>query len=127
MNPSRRNTYDFRMFRKLRPLFEEIYFGRKTIDATGRDQNLFEKELERFDNHAPRVKPNINNRRKVLENANHFYEGKAMIIDAFRNRLFPMSDRNYYRGPAAEYEDSSDDGDDDDDGNNGNNGNNRGS
>ena len=33
MNLSSRNTYDFRMFRKLKPLFEEIYFGRKLIDA----------------------------------------------------------------------------------------------
>ena len=47
-----------------------------------------------------------------------------MIIDAFRNRLFPMSDGNYYTGPAIESEDSSDDDDDGNNGNNGSNGNN---
>ena len=100
------------MFRKLKPLFEEIYFSRKT-DAIGRYQNLFAHEIERLDHYGPRVEPNVSNRRKILENANHF--------GAFRNRLFPMSDGNYYRGPAAESEDSSED---DDDGNNANNGNN---
>ena len=33
INPNRRNTYDFIMYRKLKPLSEEIYFGRKVIDA----------------------------------------------------------------------------------------------
>ena len=41
MNPNRKNTYDFRMYRKLKPLFEDINFGRKSIDAFGRDQQLF--------------------------------------------------------------------------------------
>ena len=49
MNPNRRNTYDFIMYRKLKRLFEEIYFGRKAIDAIERDQDLFIQELERLD------------------------------------------------------------------------------
>ena len=120
MNPNRRNTYDFRMFRKLKPLFEEIYFGHKAIDAIDRDQQLFVEELERLDGYRPRTEPNISNRRKILENANHFYEGRKMIIDAFKNRLFPMSDGNYYHRGDPEREDSSDS-------DNGNNGNNEGS
>ena len=39
MDPRRRNINNFRMFRKLKPLFEEISFGRKTIDSIKRDQN----------------------------------------------------------------------------------------
>ena len=89
MDPSRRNTYDFKMFRKLKPLFVEIYFVCRTIDAIERDQDCFARELERLDNYGPRVEPNISNRKDTLKNAKHFYEGRVMIIDAFRNRLFP--------------------------------------
>ena len=83
LNPSRRNTYDFRIFRKLKSLFEEIYFGCKTVDAIYRDQDIFARELERLNNYGPRVEPSISNRRKILENAKHFYERRVMIIDAF--------------------------------------------
>ena len=110
MNPDRRNTYDFRMYRKLKPLFEYIYFGLKSIDAFGRDQQLFEQQLEELDNYRPRTEPNITNRRQ-------------MIIDAFENRLFPTSNGNYYqRGDSRE--DTSDSDDSDDGVNGGNNGNN---
>ena len=47
------------MFRKLRPLFGEIYYGCKAIDAIYRDQNLFEQELERLDDYRSRNENNI--------------------------------------------------------------------
>ena len=131
MNPNRRDTYDFILYRKLKRLFEEIYFGRKAIDAIERDQDLFIQELERLDDYHPRTEPNISNRRIILENANHFYEGKEMIIDAFKNRLIPVADGIYYRGyPESEDYYSSDSDDDDEeeeeDYDNGNNGGNNG-
>ena len=49
MEASKKNTYDFRMFRKLRPFFEEIYYGHKRIDAIERDQDIFQRELGRLE------------------------------------------------------------------------------
>ena len=103
------------MFEKLKTLFEEIYYGCKTIGAIEIDQDLFPQDLERLNNYAPKVEPNISNRRKILENANHFFEGRQMVIDAFENRLFPMSDGSHYNRRDAEREYSSDSDDDDDD------------
>ena len=34
---------------------------------------------EGLDNYRPRTEPNITNRRKILENATYFYEGRQMI------------------------------------------------
>ena len=109
MNPSRRHTYDVRMFRKLKPLSEEIYLGRKAIHAIERDQNFFEQELKKLDNYGPSVEPNISKRKKFLEN-DYFYEGRVMIINAFKNRLFLFSSGDYYDDYAvSESEDSSSD------------------
>ena len=110
------------MFEKLKTLFEEIYYGCKTIGAIEIDQDLFPQDLERLNNYAPKVEPNISNRRKILENANHFFEGRQMVIDAFENRLFPMSDGSHYNRRDAEREYSSDSDDDDDDDNDGGHG-----
>ena len=65
MNPNRKNAYDFRIFRKLKPLFEEIYFGHKAIDAIDRDQDIFRQEIKRLDGYGPRTGANISNRRKI--------------------------------------------------------------
>ena len=96
MEPSKKNTHDFTMFRKLRPFFEEIYYGRRTIDAIERDQDIFVKKIEKLKKYGARSKENIKNNDIVLENARNIFNGREMIIYGFINKLFPLASGNYY-------------------------------
>ena len=91
-----RQEYDFRMFKKLKPFFEEIYYGHRKIDVTERDQDVFQQGIERLEKYNSRVEPNISHKNETLKSSKNLSEGRKMIIDAFKNKLFPLSSGNYY-------------------------------
>ena len=91
MKPSPKNHFEFRMFMALKPFFQIIYFG-----DIEREQDVFDTILERLKKYKPRTEDNINDKNNVLKNANNFYDGREMIINAFKNKLFPFYSGNYY-------------------------------
>ena len=96
MEPSKIHKYNFREFKKLKELFEEIYYGRMRIPSIKREQDIFEQKLEKLKKYAPRNETNIDNKNDILKNAKNLYEGRRMIIVAFENKLFPLASGNYY-------------------------------
>ena len=95
MKPSPKNDYDFRMFRPLRPFFETIYYGDMLMPAVEREQIAFDNKLKEIKKYRPRADENINNKASTLKNAN-LYNGREMIIDTFKNKLFPLASGNCY-------------------------------
>ena len=83
VKPSARYEFNFMQFENLKSFFKDIYYGRKSIDAFKRDQDIFKTLLDR-------------DKGLVFENMNNLYEGRELIIYGFENRLFPLASGNYY-------------------------------
>ena len=62
---SSKRNYDFKMFSKLRPFFERIYFGDILVPATGREQIAFDGKLENFKKYRPRTDVNIEEKKSL--------------------------------------------------------------
>ena len=89
--------YDFTNFSPLREFFRRIYYGKLLISAAEREQDDFDKMYKLLE----KCKPRKNSKYKKLKedlliNAKHFYDGREMIIKAFRDKLFPLSDPSNY-------------------------------
>ena len=97
MKPSSKNDFDFRIFMSLKPLFNKIYFGGVLIPAVEREQDVFDTILEKLKKHNLRAKANIEDKTDTLTRAQNFYDGREMIINAFKNKLFPFYSENYYK------------------------------
>ena len=50
--------------------------------------------IKRLENYKPRTADNITDKEKT--SAKKFYKGRKMIINAFKNKLFPFYSGNYY-------------------------------
>ena len=96
MKSSPKTIFDFRMFLPLKPFFDRIYFGEVLIPATEGEQIVFDEILKRLKKYAPRAENNVDDKNNVLKNAQNLYDGREMIIDAIKNKLFPLASGNYY-------------------------------
>ena len=96
MKPSTKNDFDFRMFLPLKLFFNSIYFGDVLIPAVEREQDVFEKILENFKKYKPKTDSNVDDKNKTLTSAQNLYDGREMIINAFKKKLFPLLSGNYY-------------------------------
>ena len=66
------------------------------IPAAEREQIAFDNKLKEIKKYRPRTVENINNKASALKNANNLYDGREMIINAFKKKLFPLAFGNYY-------------------------------
>ena len=96
MKPSPKNDFDFRMFLPVKPFFQRIYFGDILIPAVERDQDVFDTIVKKLKKYKPRTENNINDKDNVLKNAQNLYDGREMIINSFKNKLFSFYSGNYY-------------------------------
>ena len=64
--------------------------------------------LEKLKKYTPRSAVNIEDKKNVLENAQNLYDGREMIVDAFKNKLFPLYSGNYYEEVREESSESKD-------------------
>ena len=108
-----RNSVDFSTFTRIGDTYGETY-----IPEAERQQEFLEDEFDRLDNHKPRINIYQVRRRNVLNNIRRLRDGRRLLIDAFRNKIYPLRDPAFY----PQYRDS--ESDDENNGNNGNNGNN---
>ena len=53
-------------------------------------QDEFDATYNALKRYAPKKEKYISDRESLLINAKTFYEGRQMIIDAFKNKIFPM-------------------------------------
>ena len=84
------SEYDFTDYRPLLAFFKAIYYRSINIEEAEAIQEEFNDVYGALEIYKPIKKPYIEKRRKFLINANNFYKGREMIIDAFKNEVFPM-------------------------------------
>ena len=96
MKPSPKNHFYFRMFESLKPSFFSIYYGDILIPTIERDQGVLEDIIEKLKKYKPRTEDNVIDKNNVLKNAQNIYDGREIIINAFKNKLFPFYSGNYY-------------------------------
>ena len=87
--------YDFTNFSSLRELFRAIYYGE--IPAVEREQDNFDDMIEIIKAYRPKKDSKYYGlKQDLLINAQNFYDGREMIIQAFENKFFPFYLGNYY-------------------------------
>ena len=118
--------YNFSNFTRIGDLIRRIYNGETMIPEAEREQNTLGDEYNRLQ----RYRPNENSRyfqirEDVLNNVGHLRDGRRLLIDALRNKIFPLRDLAFYpqyHNESSESSESSSDSDGNNEGNNGNNG-----
>ena len=89
--------YDFTNFSSLRKLFRAIYFGQISIPAVEGEQDNFDNMIEILKVYRPKKdSKHYGLKQDLVINAQNFYDGREMIINAFKNKLFPFCSGNYY-------------------------------
>ena len=92
-----KKEYDFTNFIPLREFFRRTYYGEILIPVTERKKDEFDDMLEILKNYKPRQDSKYNKLKEdLLINAKKFYDGRRMIIKAFKDKLFPLSDPSNY-------------------------------
>ena len=82
--------YDFSEYRSLKELFKAIYYRNVTIEEAGKIQGEFDAIIGALKNYKPKRPKYKENKEKLLINAqSNFYDGREMIINAFKNKVFP--------------------------------------
>ena len=66
------------------------------IPAIEREQGIFDDKIEELKKYRPRTKDNTDIKNNLLTNAQNFYDGREMIINAFKKKLFPFYSGNFY-------------------------------
>ena len=95
--------YNFTNYRPLRELFRAIYHGEILIPAAEREQDKFDDTLEILRSYKPRKNSKYYKLKDdLLINAQNFYDGRKMIIEAFKNKMLPLSDPTNYPHYASE-------------------------
>ena len=83
--------YNFSEYKSLKELFKAIYYRNVTIEEAERTQEEFDTTISALKLY-PAIKPKyIEGKTKLLINAKKFYDGRETIINAFRNKIFPMT------------------------------------
>ena len=90
-------NYDFTNFSSLRELFRTIYYGEILIPAAEREQGNFDNRFELLKDYKPRKDSKYYKLKDdLLINAKKIYDGRKMIIEAFKNKIFPLSNPDNY-------------------------------
>ena len=82
-------TYDFSDFKTFEDLFRDLYFKKMTIGDAETKQNKFDAKLNTLSRYFPRNWKYIEAKKKLLDNAKNFYEGrekkllKALMMEYF--------------------------------------------
>ena len=92
---SNKVDYDFSEYRSLKELFKAIYYRNVTIEKAERIQKEFNAITDALKNYKPKKTKYKENKEKLLINAQNFYDGREMIINAFKNGIFPLVPTGY--------------------------------
>ena len=86
-----KHVYDFRRFWTLRSFGEGIFNGKITINEADRKETNVLDVIQNFKNKV-RQKSNADKakKRNAFESGNALYQGRELIINAFKGRIFPL-------------------------------------
>ena len=83
--------YDFSNFNYLRDLFRAIHYGETTRTGAEKCQSGFDSLLNQLKAYAPQKSEYVERKENLLINAKNFLMIEAkMVIDAFKNKIFPL-------------------------------------
>ena len=83
--------YDFTNFSSLRELFNAIYYGKILIPGAEREQNEFDDMTDILKTYRPRKDSKYYKlKQDLLINEQNFYDGREMIVNTFKNKIFPL-------------------------------------
>ena len=88
--------YNFTNVKPLREFFRAIYYGEVLIPGAEREgeQDEFNDMLKLLKKYRPNTPKYVKSKKDLLINAQNFYDGREMIIDAFKDKLFPLNNLN---------------------------------
>ena len=78
----------FSDYRSLKELFKTIYYRNLSIEKTERIQDEYEAQLAALERYRPRKSDYKTKRENLLNNFKNFYDGREMIINAFKDKIF---------------------------------------
>ena len=81
--------FDFRGYRSLEELFRDIYYNKFTIEGAERLHNEFNTVRGALKKYSPKKSEYIKEKINVKGNIEKIYDGKEIIINAFKNKIFP--------------------------------------
>ena len=85
--------YDFLQYETIRSFGESTYTDKINIDKAEIDQSNLLKYLVEFnDKSRPRTAEGKGKKRNIYERAYALYEGRELILNAFRSKIFPMKE-----------------------------------
>ena len=87
--------YDFSEYKSLKELFKAIYYRNVNTREAERIQKEFNATINALNKYRPKKDKYSGGRKKLLINAKNFYDGRKMIINAFKNKIFPMTPTNF--------------------------------
>ena len=86
-----KEPFDFKTFKTIRSFGENIYNGKITINKTNQEQADLVEDILNFNNKArPKNKNDKENKGNVFNIAKNLYEGRELVINAFKSGLFPL-------------------------------------
>ena len=81
----------------LREIFKAICYGENLIPGAEREQDNFDNMIKILKAYRPRRNSKYYKLKKdLLINAQNFYDGREMIIETFKNKIFLLSKSHYY-------------------------------
>ena len=92
--PSNVNEFNFREYNSLKELFKAIYYRNRKIEDAERKQDEFMGIYNALNNYGARKPEYVTAKSNLLINVKKIYDGREMIINAFKNKIFPLSPDN---------------------------------
>ena len=87
--------YDFRNYRSLKELFKAIYFNDLRIGEAEGIQDEISDVIYALKNYRAKKLKYKETKEKLLINTQDFYDGREMIINAFKNEIFPAASTGF--------------------------------
>ena len=92
---SNANEFDFRDNSSLKELFKQIYYRNIKTEDVERKQDEPVAVYNALEKYNPKKPDYVTARKNLLINAKKIYDGKEMIINAFKNGIFPLIDDDF--------------------------------
>ena len=80
--------FDCRDLRTLKELFREIYYRNISIEDAEKEQDEFEGTFSALERYEPRKSDYKTGKTSILINAKNLYDGRKVVINAFKNKIF---------------------------------------
>ena len=81
---------DFRDYKSLKEFFKDTYYKKFSTKEAESIQEEFNAIINALEKHKPRDSEYKNEKLKLLENVKRFYDGREVIINRFKNKIFPL-------------------------------------